>query len=101
MASWILELEYRLSSRGLSTSGAFAFPLTQEVIADINGLSVVHVNRVLQQMRRDGHIGLSRGRLAILDREALHAAGEFKPPILSAWRVATDDAPPFEATAPQ
>lgn len=88
MASWITELEYRLSSRGLSTNGSFAFPLTQEMLADISGLSVVHVNRTLQQMRREGHIDLSRGRLAILDREGLRAAGEFRAPPLSAWRTA-------------
>jgi CRP-like cAMP-binding protein len=40
MASWFVELEYRLSSRGLSTNGAFAFPLKQDMIADIAGLSV-------------------------------------------------------------
>jgi len=99
VASWILELEYRLSSRGLSNSGAFAFPLTQEILADVLGLSVVHVNRTLQQMRRDGHIELARGRLAILNREALRAAGEFKAPLLSSWRLASSEGPPSELTA--
>lgn len=98
LASWVTELEYRLLSRGLSTNGAFAFPLTQEMIADINGMSVVHVNRVLQQMRRDGHIDLSRGRLAILDREALLAAGQFKPPRLSAGQIRDDKKPDSEAS---
>lgn len=97
IASWIVELEYRLSSRDLSTDGAFAFPLTQENLADITGLSVVHVNRTLQQLRRDGHIDLSRGRLAVLDREALYAAGEFKAPSLSGWRIAPGERPSSEA----
>src|SRR6185503_13823143 len=47
IAHWIMELEYRLSSRGLSTNGAFAMPLTQDTLSDAVGLSVVHVNRTL------------------------------------------------------
>jgi CRP-like cAMP-binding protein len=96
MSSWFAELEYRLSARGLSTNGAFAFPLTQEVMADVTGLSVVHVNRTLQQMRRDRHIDLSRGRLTILDADALRAAGEFSPPlrIASEERTSPQDAAP-------
>jgi CRP-like cAMP-binding protein len=56
-------VQRRESSRGLSTNGAFAFPLTQDNIADITGLGVVHVNRWSSKMRRDGQIDLSRGRL--------------------------------------
>jgi CRP-like cAMP-binding protein len=84
IAHWVMELEYRLSSRGLSTNGAFPMPLTQDTLGDAVGLSVVHVNRTLQQMRREGRIELARGRLAILDREALRAAGEFAAPMLTA-----------------
>jgi CRP-like cAMP-binding protein len=90
IAHWFMELEYRLSSRGLSTNGAFPFPLTQEMLADAMGLSVVHVNRTLQQMRREGRIELTRGRLSLLDREALRSAGEFSRPVLSASRSLPD-----------
>jgi len=84
IAHWLMELEYRLSARGLSNNGAFAMPLTQETVSDAVGLSVVHVNRTLQQMRKQGRIELARGRLAILDKEALGAVGEFSVPVLSA-----------------
>jgi CRP-like cAMP-binding protein len=83
IAHWFLELEYRLSSRGLSTNGAFPFPLKQETIADVVGLSVVHVNRTLKQMRQDGRIDITRGRLALSNMDALTAASEFRPPTLS------------------
>jgi CRP-like cAMP-binding protein len=96
IAHWFMEIEYRLSSRGLTTNGAFAFPLTQETLADAVGLRVVHVNRTLQQMRREGRIELARGRLSLRDREALSAAAEFKPPVLSA-RSAPQDASPADA----
>jgi len=91
IANWFMELEYRLSCRGLSNSGAFPFPLKQETVADAVGLSNVHVNRTLQQMRREGRIELARGRLSLLDREALRNAGEFNPPVLSASHSAPAD----------
>jgi CRP-like cAMP-binding protein len=53
------------------------FPLTQRELGDILGLSTVHVNRVLQQLRSRRLVGLSRGRLTILDRQGLYEAAEF------------------------
>jgi CRP-like cAMP-binding protein len=97
MANWFLEVDYRLSSRGLSSGGAFQMPMTQEALADALGLSVVHVNRTLQQMRREGRIELTRGRLSLLDREALREAGEFSPPQLAAKPAD----PPPAVPAPQ
>jgi CRP-like cAMP-binding protein len=88
IAHWFMELDFRLAARGLSTNNAFAFPLKQEMLADAAGLSVVHVNRTLQQMRREGRIELKHGRLSLLDKEALSAAAEFRPPVLSASRSA-------------
>jgi CRP-like cAMP-binding protein len=80
LANLFMELDYRLSVRGLSTDNAFPLPLTQEILADAVGLSVVHVNRVLQQMRREDCIELARGRLKLLNPDALRAAGEFTAP---------------------
>ena len=83
MAHLFCELEYRLQTRGLSTGATFAMPMTQELLADALGLSVVHVNRTLQQMRREGRIELGRGRLCLLDLPGLREAGEFRPPRVS------------------
>ena len=80
VANLFMELDHRLSSRGLSHSGSFLFPLTQEAISAVVGLSVVHVNRTLQQMRRDGHISLTAGHIKLLNKEALSQAGEFIAP---------------------
>lgn len=84
IAHLFMELDYRLGVRGLSINDSFPMPLTQETLADAAGLSVVHVNRTLQQMRHEGRIELARGRLAILDRAALATAAEFTPPVLTA-----------------
>jgi CRP-like cAMP-binding protein len=63
-------------------SGDFEFPLTQREIGDILGLSTVHVNRVLQQLRRSKLVDLNRGRLIIRDRTGLYEAAEFDPAYL-------------------
>lgn len=54
MGHLLLELQERLRRVGLAGSGGFHLPLTQEMLADTLGLSIVHVNRTLQQLRRDG-----------------------------------------------
>jgi len=52
-------------------------PLTQVELADSVALSTVHVNRTLQELRRQGLVSLSAGMLEIHDFEALHALAGF------------------------
>jgi CRP-like cAMP-binding protein len=82
VANLFLELHYRCLPIGLVHANGFAFPLTQECLGDLLGLSVVHVNRTLQLMRRQNLITLRQGRLTLNDMPALQAAAEFKPPVL-------------------
>ena len=70
--SLFLEFGERLQEVGLGERDSFELPMTQEVLADALGLSVVHVNRTLQQLRRDGMITFSRGRVHILDPDRLY-----------------------------
>ena len=63
------------------------FPMSQNDLADTLGLSVVHINRVLQHLRREGLISLSRGRLEILDWGGLVDAGGFDAGYLQAARL--------------
>jgi CRP-like cAMP-binding protein len=62
---------------GLTEGGSCEFPITQQEIADALGLSTVHVNRSLQELRAQGLISLSRGVLTVLDRRRLEAAAGF------------------------
>jgi DNA-binding transcriptional regulator LsrR (DeoR family) len=57
-------------------------PITQAEFADAMGVSTVHVNRVLQEMRADGLIELSGDRLTIPDWEKLKQVGDFDPTYL-------------------
>ena len=75
----ILELYHRLLTVGLARDGQFAFPLTQEMLADALGLSVVHVNRTVQQMRRDGLLELRSGTMLIPQLAALRAVSDWEP----------------------
>ncbi|MFL5530432.1 MAG: helix-turn-helix domain-containing protein, partial [Gemmatimonadales bacterium] len=57
-------------------------PITQGEFADAIGVSTVHVNRVLQQLRADGLIELKGDRLTVYDWDKLKEAGEFDPTYL-------------------
>jgi CRP-like cAMP-binding protein len=81
----LLEFHDRLGDVGLSNNGAFALPLTQEVLADATGLSIVHVNRVLQQLRREQMIDLHGGHAALLDIDHLRQIADYRRPSPSAW----------------
>ncbi len=71
LAGMLAEFLQRLRAAGLADGDSFAMPLTQDALGDALGLSAVHVNRTLQQMRRNGLLEL-RGRLVVIrDPEAL------------------------------
>jgi CRP-like cAMP-binding protein len=82
MAHVFCELLTRLRAVGLVEDHACDLPITQGEFADATGVTTVHVNRVLQQMRADGLIELKGDRLNILDWERLKQVGEFDPTYL-------------------
>jgi DNA-binding transcriptional regulator LsrR (DeoR family) len=57
-------------------------PITQAEIGDALGLSTVHVNRTLQELRRDGLITTRNGILVVGSWEGLQEAGQFDPTYL-------------------
>ena len=65
--------------QAIRTSGAqeIDLPLTQTDIGDALGLSTVHVNRTLQELRAAGLIKFTRGKLTPIDWAGLCEAGEF------------------------
>lgn len=71
LAHLLVELYLRLKAVGRAVDGRCDFPLTQNDLADATGLTSVHVNRTLQELRRDGLIELERKQLQILDLERM------------------------------
>jgi CRP-like cAMP-binding protein len=76
-AHFICELYTRLSTIGQAHEHAFAFPVTQAALADVTGISAVHVNRVLQELRQSGMIGWEGGQITIKDWEGLAHFAQF------------------------
>jgi CRP-like cAMP-binding protein len=77
VAHLICELYIRLKVVGLAPDQEFEFPLSQETVADMLGLSTVHVNRSIQQLRKEGLIVWSRPVIAIPDWGRLVKVAEF------------------------
>lgn len=94
VAHLLLELQRRLEIAGLGDSQRFPLPLTQEMMADALGLSIVHVNRTLQQLRRERLIELRSGVTILLQRDLLARIADFQPPPLRTPPAASATASP-------
>lgn len=67
----LLELYDRLDTVGMVKEHTYRIPVTQEMFADALGLSIVHINRTLQQLRREGLITLKAGAVTLHHRERM------------------------------
>jgi len=82
VAHLFCELLVRLQVIGCAEDDNYKFPLTQVQLADCLGLTSVHVNRTLQQLRKHKVIELKDRRLRILNLAELKRLGEFDPSYL-------------------
>ena len=90
LARLLCEICVRYCRAGLSDGRSFPMPLTQTELADALGISSVHVNRVLQKLRNDGLLALSRHVITIGDWDLLARHGEFDSGYLEADWIAPD-----------
>lgn len=79
LAHLFCELFLRLRAVGLAEGSTCPFPLTQLELADATGLTNVHVNRTLKEMRNAGLILLKSRQLTVPDLAALQKAALFNP----------------------
>jgi CRP-like cAMP-binding protein len=82
MAHLLCETVTRLQVVGLAEEGRCSFPVTQAELADATGMTSVHVNRTLQQVRKAGLIRWRNGDLEVLDWAGLKRAAGFDPTYL-------------------
>ena len=82
LAHFFCEVSFRLQIDGHDARDAFDLPLTQQELADILRLSIVHVNKVLQALRSQHLIELRNNRLIIRDKASLYEIAEFDPKYL-------------------
>lgn len=79
LAHMVCEIVLRLKAIGESDGVTCAWPITQIDLADAAGISPVHVNRIIQELRNHDLIDLDRKTLRILNWTALCEAGGFNP----------------------
>ena len=79
LAHFLLEIHARLLAVGRAEKNSFDLPFSQEVMADVLGLSVPHLNRVMQQLRAE-HLITTRSRLVELtDMAGLQLLAQYQP----------------------
>jgi len=76
------EMLTRLESVGLGTRAQARLPITQAVLADALGLSLIHVNRMLAEIKRRGLIIREGAMVSVPDWNALAQAADFDPTYL-------------------
>lgn len=77
LAHLLCELGVRLGAD--EARPCFSFPLTQEQIADVLGLTPVHVNRTIQQLRAEGLVEINSRTVTVPDAVALRQVAGFHP----------------------
>lgn len=82
LAHMFCEMMLRNEEAGLAQDGSCPLPLTQGDLGEATGLSQVHVNRTLQELRAQGLISFGRGTLTIHDWDALVRVADFRPDYL-------------------
>ena len=83
VAHLLCELSVRLGGER-DNANSFAFPLRQDRIGDLTGLTNVHVNRTMQQLRREEAVEVAERVLTIPDVAALRRIADFDPRYLYA-----------------
>lgn len=86
VAHLLCEVYERLRPVGLVDGNSCSFPVTQMDLADATGLSVVHLNRTIQELRASGLITLRERMLTIPDLDALKNAALYSPNYLQLYR---------------
>lgn len=79
MAHLILEIHIRLKAIGRAPGASFHLPVTQALLGEAIGMSAVHVNRILQQLRGERLLDFSNGVVTIYDERKLRDVGDFDP----------------------
>jgi CRP-like cAMP-binding protein len=77
LAHTVVELRRRLAVIGRAAGETFDMPLTQEQISEALGITPVHTNRIIRQLRDDGIVDISRGRVTVLDEAKLAGLAQF------------------------
>ncbi len=79
LAHLLCETGWRLNGDRLRDGGEFYFPVTQTQLAEMLGLTSVHVNRTVRELRERGLVAMTGKRVTIHDWRGLEELGDFDP----------------------
>ena len=82
LAHLVCELYRRLEAAGLASDGQVKIPMTQTDLGDVLGLTTIHVNRVLMELRREGLIEWKGVQVTIPEWDRLADFALFDPTYL-------------------
>jgi CRP-like cAMP-binding protein len=83
LAHLLCEFYMRLDAVGMTDGRSYTFPVTQAEVADTLGITPVHVNRTLQELRERDLVSWQGRMVTIKDWDALAAFSEFDPTYLN------------------
>ena len=83
LAHLILELLVRLRTVGFADELSYSLPLTQELMADVLGLSGPHTNRMIRCLREEGLVTIEDRRVVIHDLASLASLAGFEESYLT------------------
>jgi CRP-like cAMP-binding protein len=83
LAHFLLEIHARLLAVGRAEKASFDLPFSQEIMADALGLSVPHLNRVMQQLRTEGLIASHSRRVELTNMASLQSLAHYQPLVLA------------------
>jgi CRP-like cAMP-binding protein len=79
LSHFLLELHARLLAVGRAEAHRFTLPFSQEVMADVLGLSVPHLNRMMQRLRGEKLIADRERIVEFIDAPAMQALAHYQP----------------------
>lgn len=94
-AHFLIEMHYRMNLAGLCDTDSFDLPLTQQGVADVLGISVVHMSRTCSALRDQGFVDWRNHRVRFLNLPALKDYAGFDP----AYLCGTTSSPPAPSFA--
>ena len=77
LAHIVIEMRERLKVIGRCEGERVEMPFTQEQLGDAMGITPVHVNRVVKQLRDEGVLEFSRGAVTVIDERRLLQLADF------------------------
>nr|WP_283938425.1 Crp/Fnr family transcriptional regulator [Sphingomonas alba] len=82
IAQFFCEMQARLKIVGLADANGYDLPFFQQELADITGMSPVHLNRCLKELRDGGLVTYRAGRVEIHELAKLGRDAQFDPAYL-------------------